>query len=300
MTFLEILDDLGVEYFGVGQDKHARPGWVQLECPFCGKDSGKHHLGYSIEKNYLACWKCGGHSLLSTLIELTNKETHEARKLLSDLTHDRSPTETKTRRGQLIAPKCLETLSKAHLNYLFDRGFDHERIKLWDLRGLGIGAYVKTPEKKIRLDWRIFIPIRLNGDMVSWTTRTISATAQPRYISAPAEAELINHKELLFGEDFCRYAVCCCEGPFDAMRIGPGAVATCGTSYSSAQFNRLAKYQVRAVCFDNEPEAQRRARKLADDLSGFPGETLNIVLDSKDPGSASEKEIRLLRKTLAL
>jgi len=300
MTFLEILDDLGVQYFGVGQDKHARPDWVNLECPFCGKGSGKNHMGYSLDKNYVACWKCGGHSLLSTLIELTSKESHECRKLLDTVERFHVKSETETRRGRLLLPKRLEPLSKAHLKYLFDRGFDAERIKLWDLQGLGIGAYVKTPDRKVRLDWRIFIPIKLNGDIVSWTTRTISKTAQPRYISAPAEAEVINHKELLFGEDFCRYAVCCCEGPFDAMAIGPGAVATCGTSYSSAQVNRLSNYLVRGICFDNEPEAQRRARRLMESLNAYPGETINIVLKSKDPGEASEKEIRQIRKTLAL
>ncbi len=300
MTFLEILDDLGVEYFGVGQDKHARPNWVQLECPFCGKGSGKNHMGYSLEKNYLACWKCGGHSLLSTLIELTGKETHECRKLLDGVERFQVKDSTKTRRGTLIAPKGLESLSKAHLDYLFDRGFDADRIKLWDLQGLGIGAHVKTAERKVRLDWRIFIPIKLRGEMVSWTTRTISKTAQPRYISAPAEAELINHKELLFGEDFCRYAVCCCEGPFDAMRIGSGAVATCGTAYTTAQVKRLASYPVRGICFDSEPEAQKRAKRLLTDLQGFSGETFNFVLDSKDPGEATDKEIRAIRKTLAL
>jgi hypothetical protein len=52
------------------------------------------------------------------------------------------------------------------------------------------------------------------------------------------------------------------------------------------------------VCFDNQAVAQRKARALCDELSAFGGETLNVILDAKDAGSATDKEIRKLRRLL--
>ena len=108
----------------------------------------------------------------------------------------------------------------------------------------------------------------------------------------------MNHKELLYGEDYCRGSVIIHEGPTDVWRTGPGAVALLGTGFTDAQVLRLSHYGLRIVCFDSEPAAQRRANKLCSLLDGFPGETINVVLDSKDPGSATPKEIAKLRKLL--
>lgn len=102
---------------------------------------------------------------------------------------------------------------------------------------------------------------------------------------------------MLFGIDFIRHAIIVCEGPMDAMKIGPGAVSTMGISYTKHQLKQIVDFPVRVVCFDNEPDAQKRAKKLCSDLSSFPGKTTNIVLDVKDPGEASPKEIKLIRKS---
>ena len=136
--------------------------------------------------------------------------------------------------------------------------------------------------------------------MVSWTTRSISSKVEQRYISAAEDEESVPHKTLLYGEQHCSHAVCAVEGPFDAWRVGYGAVALCGTAYERAQVQRLSKYLVRAVWFDQEPTAQAKAKKLVNELSVFPGETFLINGDSADPGSASEKEIKQVRKALGI
>jgi len=90
-----------------------------------------------------------------------------------------------------------------------------------------------------------------------------------------------------------------CEGAFDAWRIGPGAVATLGVGYSEAQVGRILRFPIRAICFDSEPQAQKRARKLRDELTGFKGETYVIELESaKDASEASEVEILQIRKEI--
>ena len=79
------------------------------------------------------------------------------------------------------------------------------------------------------------------------------------------------------------------------FRIGYGAVAILGLGYSQSQFHRMTRYPRRIVCFDSDPPGQRRAKRLCRELDAYPGETMNVCLDFPDPGSASVKEIRMLR-----
>ncbi len=128
------------------------------------------------------------------------------------------------------------------------------------------------------------------------TTRAIGDRVQERYISASFEQEAVNHKTLVYGSNYCQHSVVVVEGPIDAWRVGPGAGALFGTAFTPMQVLRLTKFPYRYICFDNSSVAQARARELAEELSVFPGTTEVIELDALDPGSASKKEIQLLRK----
>jgi DNA primase len=118
-----------------------------------------------------------------------------------------------------------------------------------------------------------------------------------RYINANPREEAVPAKDLLFGQDLARHAIVVVEGPFDAFRIGPGAVATMGLSYSREQLFKMSQYPVRVICFDQEDKAQQRARGLANDLLPFPGKTSVVVPQSADPGDMSEEEVREIRRT---
>lgn len=289
MSLLENLQDAGINYVSEGEHKHARPGWVQLDCPFCGKNSQKYHLGYSLSGNYFNCWKCGGHHAVPVLAELLDISFKKAEKLWKST--EPIGYEVEDRRGTLVLPKGIKKLQPAHIKYLKSRGFSKADAKLWQVQGIGLAA---------KLAWRLFIPIHYRGEVVSWTTRAIGRNVEMRYLSASAEQEAINHKHLLYGEDFVDHAVVCVEGPLDAWKIGPGAVASCGTGFSAQQVLRLSKYPIRVICFDTEVVAQRRAEALADQLAAFPGETYNVVLDAEDAAAASDREIRTLRKNFGL
>jgi hypothetical protein len=98
----------------------------------------------------------------------------------------------------------------------------------------------------------------------------------------------------------CRHAIVITEGPTDAWAVGPGAGALFGTAFTPAQVAELVTIPRRVVCFDSSPAAQQQAAKLAEQLSCFPGITENVLLDAKDPGSATQKELRLLRRFAGL
>lgn len=279
MRFDEVLRELNIRYQTEGKD--CRPGWLQLVCPFC---HGNPYLGYNLSGNYFHCWRCGPLRILDTLAEFTGQPARALRKYTEDIERDRSVTAVK--RGKLVLPAGLGPLKPAHSRYLKRRGYYPKQLEHhWGIQGIA---------HSIRLSWRIFIPIMFEGEIVSWTTRSISNSTL-RYVSASPSEELLDHKKLLYGEDYCRHAIIVHEGPFDVWRTGPGAVCTFGLGYSRAQIVRMSKYLVRVVCFDNESAAQKRARELCDMLSVFDGDTYNVVLGAKDAGEAPQKEIDRLR-----
>lgn len=291
MTFAEILSEYEIETAPEGHH-HSREGWVQFDCPKCGKDSHKFHMGYSISNGFCNCWSCGYANVVEVLVELTGLPYYKVKELLKDVRVGYTPQARPT--GKLTIPKGVKSLDelKQHRKYLRGRGYNWKKIvKIWGVQGIGF-------EKDFA--WRLFIPIHHHGEIVSWTTRTISSNPHiTRYLSASPKQEAMNHKELLYGEDYARHAIVICEGPFDAWRIGPGAVATLGVGYSEGQINRILRFPIRAICFDAQTAAQKRAKKLRDQLTGFKGETYVIELESgKDAGEASEGEILQIRKEI--
>ena len=287
MNLKEILWENNIPYKEAGEHHHVTEGFLGIECPFCSKDSGKFKLGYSLSYGYFTCWTCGHHRPVEVLVEITGKSPRECFEMLSQL--ECQVTKKKVVKGKTTLPSGTGSLLPIHKNYLRKRGFDpKEIVKLWGVMGTGLASY---------LAWKLVIPIHFRGQIVSWTTRSVSDEGSPRYINAQPEHEALPIKSLLYGEDFCRHATVVVEGPVDTWRIGPGSVAVLGTAVSAAQVAKLVKYPVRVVCMDVEPSAQVRARELCEKLESFPGTTTNIVLESgKDPGEASASEIACIRR----
>lgn len=285
MTLQEILEELNLEFVEGGEHHHSRPGWINLDCPWCGRGSGKFHLGYNEEKGFFSCWKCGGHHPISVLTKI-GLDYQAALEFFQGRTIAGSEID-RTRRG-LKEPAGRGPLKKPHREYLRGRGFDPDQIaELWQVEGIGLHS---------RLAWRLYIPIILDGQRVSWTTRAIGERVAQRYVAASAQEEAIPSKSLIYGQDYCLHAIVAVEGPTDAWRIGPGAGALMGTAFTSAQVRKLAKFSNRFLIFDNSSEAQARARKLAESLSCFPGTTEVLQIDAKDPGAATPREVALVRK----
>lgn len=246
-------------------------------------------MGLGLSYPVASCWTCGSYSLANVLVELTGLPFHKVKEVCSSIQESFPlPLQIK-RRGKLKLPDGIGELLPIHRKYLKQRGFDPDKlVRLWGINGIGLSA---------DLSWRVFIPIKHFGETVSWTTRGVTNEGR-RYLSASPEQESISHKSILFGSDFCRHCISIHEGPFDVFNIGPGATATCGLTYTRDQVSWMSRFPIRIICFDNEPDAQRRAMKLCEDLSSFPGETTNVNLDAEDPGSASPKEVKKFRKLL--
>lgn len=282
MTIQELLKDSRIDFLESGHH-HCRPGWVQIkECPFC--HSANYHLGFSLAAKFFACWKCGGHQGRATLARL-GVDRDKAQALLKGAGRAEW---SETKRAELKEPGGRIDLLPAHRRYLKGRGFDPDEVqRIWKVEGIGLAA---------RLSWRLYLPIIERGERVSWTTRAIGDKVEQRYISAAADQEALSHKQLVYGLDYCFHAAVIVEGPIDAWAIGPGGAALFGTAFTAGQVARLARIPYRYIVFDSSTDAQVRARSLCCSLSCFPGTTELIELDAKDPGSASARELSLLRK----
>lgn len=285
---LDLLVQSRVPHRMPGEHHHATHGRVQVDCPWCSPRSDKWRLGIHLDGSRSHCWTCGFHPVVEALVRLTSLSYPDCQAILEGL--PRTPRLERPE-GKLVLPAGLGPLGIAHTRYLRGRGLDPgEVLRVWGIGGLGRSG---------SLPWRIWIPIRSrDGEVVSWTTRSLSDRVASRYLSAEPHQERLHHKTLLYGEEYCSHAIIIVEGPLDVWKIGPGAVAVLGLSITRAQVLRMASYPTRVICFDNEPDAQRRAGKLAEQLQGFAGTTYRVLLDAKDPGSASERELRKLREFL--
>lgn len=288
MQITEVLSKLRIPYRVPGTHTHARAGWVQIDCPYCSPRSDRFRMGINLDKGYCNCWMCGGRRLIAVLGELTRLSGAECKSIISQVRWKHTKQDqTEATNRRLQVPAGVGPLLGAHRRYLRGRGFDPDEVqRLWQVQGIGLAA---------KLGWRLFIPIVQFGETVSWTTRSIGS-GSARYLSASPEQELISMKRVLYGEDYARHSIVVCEGPIDVWAIGPGAVGTLGVSYTRDQVTRIGQYLVRVICFDSEPAAQRRARRLATELTVFAGETHVVELETGgDAAEASRSEIADLR-----
>jgi len=286
---MEMLQKNNVNFRQHGDHHHSSLGWISVDCPYCSPNSGRFRLGFEITTGRTNCWVCGSKNKINALLNVCKISDNEAVDFWRSVTQLLPGEFTTTRIGTLKVPNEVKPMLSAHKRYLRKRGFEPDKIaQLWEIRGIGLGT---------RLLWRLFIPIHDKfGTWVSWTTRSINVNSKKRYISASSNEEVISHKSILYGAHLARQTIVIVEGPLDAWAIGPGAVATCGLSFSQAQFNEMSKYKNRVICFDSEKDAQKRARELLERLASF-GMTENVILETgSDPANADKKEIKQLRK----
>lgn len=290
MDIRDVLQELNIPFRGHGESSLVSEGWVGLICPFpgCGQ-GGKFGCGIHIRSRRVSCWKCGKRRLADTLALASGQGVPAVLKLTGQIEQDYSRPEARST-GIYKPPTGIGELLPVHQKYLTRRGFDPDAlVERYGIGGIGIHA---------THPWRLFIPIQQHGKPVSWTTRAIG-NIQPRYLSASPADESIPLKHTLFGWDQVHHSICVVEGPFDAMRIGPGGAGTYGLTVTRQQVALIATVPNRLICFDNSPDAQRRAQELAAQLAVFPGSTSVVCLEQgNDPGDAPESEIQEIREML--
>jgi hypothetical protein len=273
--------------------ENTQEGWINIQCPLCNDRS--NHGGFNIASAYYYCWKCGWHSLTEVIQELINFTKYETKNIIEEYTtYRKEESKQKRHAAKLRFPPETCLMQKHHKKYLEKRGFDADRLeKEWNLMATGIvGEY----------SHRILAPILYRNRTVSYQARDITGQSKIKYKACAEKNEIIHHKHIAYGIDKVRDGVAIIvEGIADVWRIGPGAVALFGTSFTTQQINFLVNHLQRAhILFDfGEKEAHAKAQVLGNALSPFMEvEILDIRGRYKDPAELPKKEIEYLRKII--
>lgn len=274
-------------------------GWIGVCCPYCGDDN--FHLGYNKELNVFSCWRCGTKPLIKTLKLLTGLSKNELEQELK-LVYNIEQEEKKNivKNSECFLPKSSQLLQAEHKEYLCKRGFNpNELEKIWGLRGVG--------DDGTKWANRIIIPIYFSGRLVSFTSRDITDKNKIKALTCPQDKEVIHCKNIVHGFDLVQgNSVIVTEGPFDAMKFGPGAVSTLGIKFTEHQVSLLGAFRNIFIVFDSiindngfekEKIAQEQAQKLADSLAI----TSNVwVIDEfeSDPSDMTNNQIKRIKKEI--
>lgn len=274
---------------------HTHQGWIQTHCPFCASGLHGWHLGFSLERGTFHCWRCGGHSVwdvLRAILRTSRKDLiAQALEKYGDGARVK-PKAPKARRKTLTPIPGVGPLKPQHERYLCQRKFDPAAlVKEWGLMG--------TSHLSGAWNWRVVFPIHnREGHPVAFCGRAIQKEVKPKYKMMDDDDILMDPRALLYGIEKVEKHVLVVEGPADAWRMGPGAVATLGIDWKLEQALLLRDVPNRFIMFDPEPQAQRRARQLAEWLGVFPGVTEVITDLTSDPGDLPQAEAMSIRKTL--
>jgi len=296
LDFIKLCRDKNISYLESGHH-HCHDGWVQVHCPFCTEGIHGWHLGFSLEKGNLNCWRCGSHSAwewLNVVFKNREESAKQIYKLYSiNSASSVSATPIKVRGKKAKQPEGMEPLSKVHKQYLADRKFDYKKlVDEWNIQGT----------KNLSNEgwwWRIIAPVNnVSGSTVAYTGRALRPSVLPRWKFSREEEMSEDPKKLIYGIDKVQDRVLIVEGVSDVWRLGPGSAALLGIDWKVEQVFILKNYKHRFIMFDPEPEAQKRAVGLANWLAPFPGNTEIITGIGSDPGDLKQKEADNIMKEL--
>jgi len=299
MDIIQLYQDYSVDYKTEGH-KHCRPGWVNVECPWCEGNAG-YHLGFNLNSDHYVCWRCGFHPITPTIALLLRLNNKDAYKLVEQYGLLVSPYETTLKpieKANHKFPSGVLPLQDNHKRYLEKRLFDPDYLeKKYNLLGTGPISLLDHIDYK----HRIMIPYFWDYQQVSFDSRDITGHHTSKYMACPKNRELIEHKAILYGtqEKWDKRCGICVEGPTDVWRFGDKSFGVSGIKYTPAQVRLIAKLFKRVpVCFDGgEPQAIAQADLLVGDLH-FRGVDAFRVDIQGDPGGMDQKEADYLVKQL--
>lgn len=226
----------GVQY--VEEGPNVKRGNLNIRCPFCGPNDPSHHMGVDPKDGAWACWRQSEHrgrSPVRLVARILNITYHAARVMLGigpeedpsefeeiarSLKDGWSPKDVAEADKELKLPGELREvyasgLSKRFADYIVSRHFRAADLRdfceLYGIRCAWVGEWKD----------RIFIPIFLQGTLVSWTSRAIG-DALIRYKDLDKERSIIPPKQTLYNYDFASeggHTLLVVEGPIDVLKL---------------------------------------------------------------------------------
>lgn len=308
MNFEKLFTDYKIEY-----STKVNKGWVNVECPFCYSSTHQKHLGFNPNGDYCHCWKCGGKNIKTTLSRLLSIPSNYVDDVMRDYRGRNIQLNNLNKKSKTIHKLELptDTFLPIERKYLKQRNFNPKQLyDKYKIVGGGMTGKWK---------YRIIIPLILNNKIVSWTARSILSKEKlseldiPRYKNLSIEESIINPKDTWYNLDNCYgNEVILTEGVFDVFRlsdidnndkVGDNVICSLGTTVTQEQIRVIqSRFKKVYILFDNEKEAQEKARKLGKQLSsiGVDVEIVDAYSDFgvNDGAELTSEQVRIIRKEL--
>lgn len=283
-----------------------------LPCPHCSSDRLRWNHP---SKAAWICWGCKRSGDTVDLIAACEKTDRVAAIALLEESYmgGDAPTELRSitqapppAAKQIPWPEHVELIDErnpAHSGarmYLARRGIDDDTARLYRI-GVGRAGKLK--------DYVVF-PVYMDGLLVYWQGRAtwdppayytaemrkewIRATAYRKTLNPYSQPGQYTAQDVVFNHDRARTSpeVVICEGPVDAIKVGPHAVALFGKSCSPSKLHRITRMHARAyvVYLDRGEEELESARHIAAQLAQWAPTRIAVPPVGSDPGSLSPAE----------
>lgn len=289
-SVVKFLEDYKIPY-------RMRKDWANVCCPYCA-DTG-FHLGLA-SNGASTCFRCGSHNINAVIHELIHCNAQDARRLAR--VYFRSSASEKHSDVNLSAfeiPSSGSILkNRMAYRYLRERFIWMSSEDFKSMIDTYKITYTSSAFSDYKLAGRIVFPLIHNGIPVSYQARDYTGNSKAKYMTASKEHERMFHKDLLYGEDNvpCNTVVVC-EGVFDALSIGKGAVHTFGVKFSKAQVEALYAYDTVYIAYDMDKAGCLGAESLASELK-HRVTVKRVKLSGHDINSCSRNEIEDIRGLL--
>lgn len=292
--------------FRIGHGANGRE--LLVKCPFCPTPSNKYKLYVNCSRDTYHCFKCEASGAVTELVNAPVR-----------LMQAQQQRVTKHTATTAIWPGVCRPLTEVEpehpvFNYLQTRtpGRTWDVNELSDVFGVSLCISGRTFANGLfNTENTLILPIYMHNNMVGWQSRllyepdklTDEQCAQLNFLADPDGGYMrpskyltspgLNKGTTLFNFDLARKYpfVVITEGPFDAMSVGPNAVATLGKGVTDAQSRLIKVFWSAAIVLLDPGDADREAKKLGDKLSmSIPTMVMNLK-GYKDAGDAPRQEI---------
>lgn len=320
MDWQRFLEENNISF--VTRGPNTKRGEISIHCPMCGEDDPSEHLGINPQTGYWGCLRDSSHrgksarTLIKEILACSSRQAQiiirqysssdpdDLADVLSLLGEADAGIPEKAKKQNLL-PEFKDFyqikprgISKRFFEYLIKRGYTNPQdiIERYDLRCALTGVYKD----------RIIIPIKMNGELLGWTSRALGTPiSAPRYLASSGDVKttVFNYDELKEGGE----RLFIVEGPFDAIKMdsfgqrarGHGtsdvnfrATCTFGTSVAVSQIILLRalvkKFDQTWILFDKG--ADQQAAELSNWVGALPA---RFPHNYKDPGEFPDHLLRL-------
>jgi hypothetical protein len=319
-------NNIPIRYKGENVSK----GELGVCCPFCiksGRGDTNFHMGINPDNGAYSCWRYpkthAGRKMEKLVRMFLECSYEEAYKIvydtapvdlivtdnLVDIVNKLFDKKSAPKQESDKAPKELlfpsefidiksTGVTKKFYDYITSRGFvDVDKlIKKYSLFCALNGKYAN----------RIIFPFCYQGELVTWSSRTLDQDLNWRYLDLEVEKSVIHVKQLLYNYDSIIEGgnlLVITEGLFDCIKLdyffSKGNRATClstkhMTTNQGHQIRRLSKVFNKIVIF-MDSDAMSASWEIRSEFCTLPNVTFKFLpVGFKDPGDFTTEEIKNL------